>query len=151
MLTAAPESFMSCQLELAILFPEHWKKLALDREIIPLDPNYEVYGALEERGELLLIALRDAGKLVGYWSAHVGAGLHYQSTLTATMDMWFVSEEYEKTTASLTLMRSVEKEYNRRGVKKAIAGEKIHKPCGRLYEAFGYKPAEVQYTKLMES
>lgn len=150
MLTAAPESFMACHHELAVLFPEHWEKLALDRDEIPLDPNYQSYGIMEERGELMLIALRDAGRLVGYWSASIAPGLHYQSTLTGMMDMWNIAPGYEGTMAPLILMRAVEKEYKRRGVRKAFAGEKLHKPCGRLYKAFGYKPAELYYSKLME-
>lgn len=157
-LTATVESFTERLPELKVLFPAHWEKLALDKDQIPLDPQYEVYAQYEARGELLFIALRDGGRMVGYWSAHVAPGLHYQSCLTAMMDMWNVLPEYENGVAAMILMKAVEREYRRRGVNRSIVSEKIHRPCGkakngkpegRLYRAFGYEPAETHYSKLI--
>ncbi len=149
MITACVESFTDRRAELASLFPVHWEKLGLDRDRVPLDPNYGVYAELEARGELVLIALRDGGRMVGYWTAVIAPGLHYQSCLTATMDMWNVLPGYEPGVAAMILMRAVEREYQRRGVRRAFAGEKIHRPCGRLYRAFGYAPVETHYSKLI--
>lgn len=149
MITAQVESFTERVSELKRLFPLHWEKLALDRDSIPLDMRYDVYAALEEAGELMLVTLRDRGRLVGYWVAVIAPGLHYQGCLTATMDIWNLLPDYENGVAAMILMRAVEKEYRRRGVQRALAGEKLHRPCGRLYRAFGYEPVETYYSKLM--
>lgn len=151
MITASVESFMNRLPELERLFPGHWRKLALDRDAVPLAPAYDAYAAKERAGELLFIALRDRGQLVGYWVAEIGPGLHYRTCLSAKMDMWYVAPEYEKGVAALILMRAVEREYRRRGVQRSFVGEKLHKPCGRLYQAFGYEPIETYYSKMMES
>ena len=148
MLTACAESFVGCLDELLPLFDGHWETLALDKEI-PLAPSYVRYGNLEAAGELLFIALRDNGKLVGYWTALIAPGLHYEMCLTAQMDMWNILPEYESGVASLILMRAVHREYQRRGVRRAFAGEKIHKPCGRLYRMFGYEPVETLYSRMI--
>lgn len=149
MITAQVESFGACLGELKRLFPLHWEKLALDRDSVPLDPRYDVYAALEEAGELMCVALRDRGRLVGYWVAVIAPGFHYRRCLTASMDIWNLLPEYENGVAAMILMRAVEKEYRRRGVRRAFAGEKIHRPCARLYRAFGYEPVEMHYSKLM--
>lgn len=147
MITASVESFTERREELVALFPAHWEKLALDKDRVPLDPNYEVYAQRERQGELMFIALRDAGRMVGYWTAFIAPGLHYGSTLTAQMDMWNVLPGHENGVAAMILMRAVEREYRRRGVKRSFAGEKDHRPCGRLYRAFGYVPVETTYAK----
>jgi hypothetical protein len=149
MITAQVEAFGVCLPELEPLFTQHWAKLAEDRHSIPLAPHYELYEALEREGDLLLVTLRDAGRLVGYWIAVIAPGLHYRNCLTATMDIWNVLPEYENGVAAMILMRAVEREYQRRDVRRAYAGEKLHRPCGRLYRAFGYRPVETHYSKLM--
>lgn len=149
MITAQVEAFGTCLRELEPLFAKHWSKLAEDKGSIALAPHYELYAALEREGELLLVTLRDAGQLVGYWIAVVAPGLHYRNCLTATMDIWNLLPEYEHGVGTMILMRAVEREYARRGVRRAYAGEKLHRPCGRLYRAFGYRPVETHYSKLM--
>lgn len=148
MVTALPESFIDCVGEIRRLIDGHWEKLALNKDQVPLDPQWEVYFAREQAGELMFIPLRDDGRMVGYWIAFIAPGLHYKTCLTATMDIWNVLPEYERPVPILTLMRAVDREYARRGVRRAFAGEKLHLPCGRLYRMFGYTPVEVYHVKM---
>ena len=149
MMTASVESFTERLDELVTLFPAHWKKLALDKDQVPLDPDYAAYAERERRGELLCIVLRDAGRVVGYWTAFIAPGLHYHGCLTASLDMWNISPDHETGVAAMILMRAAEREYRRRGVKRSFVGEKIHRPCGRLYRAFGYAPVETHYSRMI--
>ena len=149
MITASVEPFSQHFAEFQQLTDGHWRKLALDQDTVPLNPRWEIYFAKEQAGELMFVVLRDLGRMVGYWLAFIAPGLHYQTCLTAQMDIWNVLPEYEKTMAALVLMRAVEREYARRGVNRSFAGEKLHLPCGRLYKAFGYKPVEQYYSKLI--
>lgn len=148
MITANAESFIERVDELRGLIGVHYDKLALNKDRVPLAPLWEVYFERERRGELLFVVLRDRGRMVGYWIAFIAPGLHYQTCLTAQMDIWNVLPEYERTRAPLILMRAVEDEYQRRGVNRAFAGEKLHRPCGKLYLKFGYEPVETHYSKM---
>lgn len=147
MITAQVESLTETLDELIPILPVHWKKLAINQNEVPLDPQYEIYLQRDARGEVTLITLRDAGRLVGYWVAFIAPGLHYKTCLTATMDIWNLLPEYENGKAVLILMRAVEKEYKRRGVNRAFNGEKLHKPTGRIFKAFGYEPVETYWSK----
>jgi hypothetical protein len=147
MLTAQVESLTTGADEILPLLSIHYRKLALNQDKVPLDPQYDIYLERDSRGEITYITLRDNGKLVGYWIAFIAPGLHYKTCLTATMDIWNVLKEYEGGVAPLILMRAVEREYKRRGVNRSYVGEKLHKPSGRLFTAFGYHPVETYYSK----
>lgn len=150
MLTAAPESFTANIPEIKQVIGPHWEKLALHRDKVPLAPQWAVYTARESRGEVSFIALRDKGKLVGYWITFIAPGLHYETCLTATMDIWNILPEYERAGPILVLSKAVEKELMRRGVNLSRVGEKLHKPCGKLYRAMGYEPVEMVYHKWVQ-
>ncbi len=147
MLTTQVETWSGAVEELKLLFPLHYDRLALEQDRVPLDPQYEVYAAFEKAGVLSLVTLRSDGELVGYWVSMVAPGLHYATCLTATMDIWFIHPDHAGRTAALRLIRAVEDEMKRRGVQRWFAGEKLHAPCGRLYEAMGMEKIETTYSK----
>lgn len=150
MLKAQPELFRDCLPELVPLLPQHWEKLALNKDVVPLQPAFDTYILRELIGELCFITLRDDGNLVGYWIAFIMVDIHYQTCLTAKMDIWNVIEGYDRGVAPLILLREVEREYKRRKVQRAVAAEKIAKPYSRLLKLFGYEPVETAYSKLMD-
>src|SRR3546814_12396519 len=94
MLTAQVESLTEHLDALKPFFPLHWEELALNQKQVPLDPNYAIYLARDEAGEVLLVTLRKAGKIVGYFVGFIAPGLHYQTCLTLTMDIFYVLPEH---------------------------------------------------------
>lgn len=147
MITSHVENFTSIMEEIKPLLSIHWDKLALNKDKVPLDPQYEIYGKREADGQSLCITLRDAGRLVGYWVGFIAPGLHYKTCLTHTLDIWNLLPGYEDGRCALILMRAVEREIKRRGVNRSFIGEKLHRPTGKLFEAFGYVPVETYYSK----
>lgn len=132
--------------ELKPLFPLHWKELALNQEHVPLDPQYEVYQARAARGETMLVTLRQAGRLVGYFVGFVAPGLHYKTCLTLTMDIFYTHPDIRGGTAGMRLFRAVKAEAQRRGVKRIFAGSKLHADASRLFQALGYTEVERYYS-----
>lgn len=147
MITAQPERLADCLEEWKRLTPGHYAALSLHKGRFPLAPQYAVYLDRERRGEMVFMALRCQGALVGYWITFVAPGLHYETCLTGIMDIWWIEPEHMAGAAPLILGRAVEREMVRRGVKLWFAGEKLHKPCGRLYTALGMEPVETFYSK----
>ena len=143
-LTTAVESFTACIPELKEIIGQHWEKLALNRDKVPLEPRWDVYRNIEGNGELSFVTLRDRGKMVGYWITIVGKSLHYGTCLDANMDIWNVLPGYEL--GARHLGRAMKEELKRRGVNRSFVGEKIHRPCGKLYRALGYTPVETTYS-----
>jgi GNAT superfamily N-acetyltransferase len=127
-------------------FPKHWAELALDQEKVPLDPQYHVYLDREARGEVLFVAARDRGKIVGYFVGFVAPGLHYKTCLTLTMDIFWVEPEHRGSNAGFQLFEFVEKEAKQRGVQRMFVGSKLHKDASFLFEKLGYIEVERYYS-----
>lgn len=147
MLTTHIESFEERLPELQELLPQHYEELALNKDLVPLDPQYDVYVGRERRGELLFVTMREAGALVGYYIGFIAPGLHYRTCLTATMDIFYIRPD--KRGAGLPgvrLFRTVEKELVRRGVQRWFVGSKVHADASALFERLGFGRVEVYYS-----
>jgi len=146
MLTAAAEPFAPFLEEVKPLLPHHWEELALNKEHVPLSPQYDEYLARDAKGMVMVVTLRDAGELVGYFVGFVAPGLHYSTCLTLHLDIFWVRPDKRDGTAGLKLFKAVEAEAKRRGVRRMFVGSKVHKDASRLFEALGYKPVETVYS-----
>ena len=146
MITTHIESFTERQEELKPLLPLHWEELALNKDKVPLDPQYDIYVERERRGELLFVTLREAGRLVGYFIGFIAPGLHYRSCLTCTMDIFYVHPEVRCRFAGVRLFKAVKAEVKRRGVQRWFVGSKVHADASRLFEALGFEKVETYYS-----
>ncbi len=133
--------------EIKPLLPAHYEALGLYTDKMPLDPQYHVYLAREAQGEVVYATLRVDGKLAGYWVAIVAPGFHYQSTLTATMDILWIVPEHRGKGAFKMLHDAMERELRRRGVKLWWVGSKDHSPITPIFQGLGFAPAETYLCK----
>lgn len=147
LVTAQVESLTERLEDLKGFFPKHWEELALNRDKVPLDPQYPIYLARDARGEVLFVTLRKAGELIGYFVGFVAPGLHYQTCLTLTMDIFWVHPEHRNGSAGIRLFREVEREAKRRGVQRWFAGSKCHADASVLFEFLGFERVEIYYSK----
>lgn len=152
MLTTAIESCLQGIAEREELHQVHYLALSQHQHHgFLLDPQYEVYAAREQRGELLYVTLRDAGKLVGYYVGFIGPGLHYKTCLTLITDIFFIHQDYRGRHGGVKLFKAVKVEARRRGAKAIFASHKIAEPePGRLFALFGFEPVETNYCCWLE-
>jgi GNAT superfamily N-acetyltransferase len=154
MLTAQIEPYADALADLLPLYPDHWREIALDTEQpeAALCPRFDLYAQRDAAGELVLATLRETGECVGYFLCFVAPALHYARCLTAQMDIVFVHPRVRGRHGGMRLIRTMERELRRRGVKRWFAGEKIGKSSGlgRLYELAGFRPVEIYYSRWLE-
>lgn len=149
MITCHVESFEGQLEELKAILPLHYEELALNKDTVPLDPQYDIYISRERAGELLFVTLREAGELVGYFIGFIAPGLHYRTCLTCTMDIFFVHPDKRGQGAGQHLFAFVEKELRRRGVHRWFVGSKCHKDASWLFERLGFEQVEIYYSKML--
>lgn len=149
MMTFAVESLTQNLEALKPMFPLHWEELALNKDCVPLDPQYDIYLRRDAMGEVMFVAGRAAGELIAYFVGFVAPGLHYKTCLTLTMDIFWVRHEYRGKSAGIRLFKTVEAEAKRRGVRRMFMGSKLHKDAGWLFERLGYAPVETYYSKMI--
>jgi hypothetical protein len=147
MITAQIEPWSTFVQEVQPLFQAHWEELALNKDKVPLSPQYNLYASREAAGELLVVTLRKAGRLVGYFTGIIAPGLHYSTCLTLTMDIFWTHPDIRGGFASVKLFRAVEKEAKRRKVQRIFYGSKLHRDSSRLFEFLDMTPVEVYYSK----
>jgi hypothetical protein len=155
MITVCVERLSECLEELKPLFEPHWQELALNQDKVPLDPQYEIYLARENLGEVLCVVARDAGTVVAYFVGFVCPGLHYRTCLTLTMDIFWIAPAYRETDSLGAIERDmlctelfdqVKLEALQRGVQRVFYGSKVHKDTGKLFEAMGLVEVDRYYS-----
>jgi hypothetical protein len=146
-LTAQVEPWPAFIQEAQPLLPLHWEELALDKDKVPLDPQYDVYANRHAAGQVLVVTLRQDGTLKGYFIGFVAPGLHYKTCLTLTMDIFWTHPSIRNGFAGVKLFRLVEKEARRRGVQRMMFGSKLHKDASKLFEFLKMQAIEIYYSK----
>ncbi len=152
MVTAQIESFSERLQELKPILPVHYEELALDKDSVPLDPQFDLYLAREARGEVLFVTLRENGTLIGYFIGFIAPGLHYRTCLTLTMDIFYVHPSHRGKSGGMHLFKCVKREALRRGVNRWFVGHKTHMPdASRLFLAMGFREVETYYSMILEA
>lgn len=146
LVTAHIEELSDVLPELRVLFPQHYRELALNQDQVPLDPQYDIYLERARRGEVLCAVLRERGEVIGYFVGFVAPGLHYRTCLTLTMDIFYVRQERRAGLNGIRLFRCVEAEARRRGVQRWFMGSKLHADASALFKRLGAKPVETYYS-----
>lgn len=154
MITACVEELtMSAIEEMQALFPRHYEEVSEHHLAgIPLDPQYDIYLARSEAGNVLYVALREAGTLIGYLVSFVAPGLHYRSCLTVQGDIFFVYPDRRGLEGGKTLFSAWLKECRRRGIRLAQIGIKTrHAKFARpLIEAMGFVETEIMFWQFLD-
>lgn len=146
------EKFAAIAREIIPLWHRHWAEIALDKERISLDPDFEQYYRLDTEGILRVLTVRVGGELVGYSFSLIGPHLHYRSTRTAHTEMFWLAPEYRSGWTGVRLLRLTRKGLKQLGVKLhtiniklSFAGGRVAKLLGRL----GYKPADLTMRQVL--
>jgi GNAT superfamily N-acetyltransferase len=147
-ITFSVESIDECLEDMRHLWMVHWEEIALDKDKIALEPDVDTFYALEHAGALQIVVARDeAEQVVGYHVSVVRRHLHYRSSLTAYVDMYFVHPEHRRGRAGIKLFLFAEQALRERGVQRIYTGTKLHKDVGRLLDFIGHKEIERLYVK----
>jgi hypothetical protein len=135
--------------ELKALLGTHYEELALNKDKVPLMPQWGIYAQREQAEQLVYVTLRSAGELIGYVIMFVAPGLHYQTCLTAHMDILFVRPDRRDASAKgvLMMLDLLENELRRRGVQRWFMGTKLHKDIGAIFKRRKFEAVEMTYSK----
>jgi hypothetical protein len=148
MLTFAIERFSDVYGELLPLLHEHYAEISTHKDRgIPLEPMVDVYRAREADGSLMMVIGREAGQIAAYFVCFIAPGLHYQACLTCSPDIFYDDPGRRNGIAGIRMFRFVEKELQRRGVKRWAVGSKVAHDASALFRFLGFEPVETTYEK----
>jgi GNAT superfamily N-acetyltransferase len=133
------------------LLEKHWQEIAVNKEHIKLNPDWEAYADLEASGNLKIFTARDGSALVGYFVVFVRNHIHYKDHLFAHNDILFLSEPYRKGFTGIKLIKFAEECLKADGVSVLTINTKTHKPFDGVLQRLGFNHVENIYSKLLRS
>ena len=129
------------------LLEEHWEEVALNKDKIKLNPDWDAYHDLEQKGMLKAFTAREGDKLVGYFVVVVQRNLHYKDHLFASNDIVFLHPDYRKGRTGIKLIQFAEKCLKEDGVSVLAINTKVHKPFDNLMQFLKFSLVERIYSK----
>ena len=148
-LTYQQEFLVTCRKDAEPLLQKHWEEIALNKDFISLNPDWDAYEELEARGALRIFTARNDGRLIGYFAVLVRAHLHYVDHLFAFNDVLFLDSEYRGRFVGVRLMRFAEQCLKEDGVSVMVVNTKTHKPFDGILERLGFRHIENLYSKVL--
>lgn len=125
--------------QLDSLLRAHWEEIALHRDAIALEPDFERYRNLEESGSLVCLTARDGGHLIGYAAWILSQHLHYLNCRTAMNDVIYIAPAYRSTsTAGIRLIRECERRLGEVGVQRILWHVKPQNDWRQILQRLGY-------------
>ena len=131
------------------LLNSHWDEIALNKDKIKLNPDWDAYESLEVQGKLKIFTARDDGRLVGYFVVIVGVNIHYKDHLFASNDIIYLSPEHRKGFTGIKLIKFAEKCLKTDGVSVLTINTKVHKPFDKLMDFLKFRKIERVYSKYL--
>lgn len=142
------EFLCTCLDDFKPMLEKHWEEIAINKDTIRLNPDYDLYYELEEQGVVKCFTARDQDdKPIGYIVFFIRPHIHYKDTMWGMMDILYVDKKYRGTRVAIKLIKFAEQCLQRDGIDVMMLGTKLHKDFGRLLEALGYSPVETFYGK----
>jgi len=135
--------------EIKPLLEDHWEEIALHKDTIKLNPDYDRYEKMFKSGQMRIVTARDDGKLVGYCILLLYHHIHYKDQFMAMDDIFFIAKDYRKGLTGVKLFIKTEEIMKQYGVKKLSMNVKVHQDVGPIFERLGYKETERMFTKMI--
>lgn len=135
--------------EIKPLLERHWQEIALNKDKISFDPDYQQYFNLEKLGMLQVCTARDDDKLIGYTVDFILKHAHYQQNKFAMNDILFIAPEYRKGTIAFKLLSKAKEGLKERGVDVHNLHMKVDHPFEALAERLDYTKIEYIYSSYL--
>lgn len=137
----------TCKKDCQELIRLHWEEIAVNKDKIKLNPDWDAYHALEQNQRLKIFTARSEEELVGYFVVITGSNLHYKDHVFAVNDILYLKKEHRKGRTGIKLIKFAEKYLRDDGVSVLNINTKVHKPFDVLMEYMGFGLVERVYSK----
>ena len=144
------EFLYTVRVDIQRLLEMHWEEIALNKDYIKLNPDWDAYEDLEQCGRLKIFTARSDDKLVGYFVVLVGTNIHYKDHLFASNDVIYLDPEYRKGMTGIKLIKAAEKWLKDDGVSVLVINTKVHRPFDSVLERLGFNLIERAYSKRLK-
>lgn len=143
MITYARASVGDVINEILPLAQLHFKEIASDQEIL-LNPNFELYKAVEKVGGLKIFTARKENRLIGYHVLFVSHHMHRATSKQATQDLLFIHPQHRG--FGLSFLRYAIDELFKDGIEIINMGVSTKLDYSPLLKRLGFTLKETTYS-----
>ena len=136
--------------DILVLIDLHYKEIALNKNKVKLNPDWDVYRDLEDQGKLKIFTARDDTTLVGYFVVVVGTNMHYKDHTFACNDIIYLHKDYRKGFAGIKLIKFAKKCLTDDGVSILTINTKVHQPFDKVLDRLGFNLIERVYSSYLQ-
>ena len=147
--TYQQEFIASVRDEVWPLLRQDWEEIEHNKDLLPLDPNWDLYELLESQGNFYIFTARDGSKLVGYFTVIVFPSMHSQKALLACNDVIYLDKDYRRGSVGTRLFKFTEKCLKEDGHKVLYITTTEKHPIDPLLERLGYTKIETIFEKVL--
>lgn len=152
MITYQTEAYHEVIEDLKEILPQHYEEVALYRDKIDLNPDYDFYeDGYYEANSIHFFTARDNGKLVGYVVTMIYPNPHYKDHIYAVNDLLYVLPEYRHTEVAVQMLKQFEQEMKDLGVSVMTMHMKTYKTFEALMDSLEFDKSEYLFTKYIGS
>mgnify|MGYP003120056152 FL=1 len=131
------------------LIQMHWEQVALNKDKIKLNPDWDEYHRLYNAGNLKIYTARKEHELVGYFIVAVGKNIHYKDHLFANCDIIYVKPDSRAGMTGYKLINFATAELQKIGVSVLNINTKTHLPFDKLLLRMKFGLIERLYSKFI--
>ena len=117
---------------------------------IEFNPDWERYTRAEKEGFLRVYTAREDERLIGYAVFFVDRNMHYQDSLQAKQDVFYVEQDRRGAAVGSALIQYSEQHLKLEGVQVIHHHAKLHTAFGVLLERSGYVKLETILSKRLD-
>ena len=143
MITYAQERLASAMDDMREMVPAQYKHTG--DPTLPLDPNWQVYSALETRDAAALFIARNADRAVGYSTALLHPHMNSKQVLVGTISTYYVEECQIRGLIMRQLLRTACDWLTTRGAQRVYVETEYRHSAGTLLERMGFTPVKIGY------
>lgn len=130
------------------LLRRHWDEIALNKQLMRLDPDWSRYQDIENKGNLVVLVAETPGMgLAGYSISFVHAHLHYRNLVVAQNDVIFLDKEWRTAGVGAALLAATEQECKARGARMMMFHAKPETALEKVLPRRGYGVQDVVFSK----
>ena len=129
------------------LFKEHYEEVALNKQVMVLEPFVEKYLALEAQNEIFVLALHSDDEVIGYSVNFLFNHVHYAKLKVCSNDLLFVKKEHRNGRAGYMLIKETEKFAKQRDAQLMFWHAKPNTALEKLMPRLGYGYQDIIFSK----
>lgn len=141
------ESFDAAIDDMRPLFEAHWEEVALNKDKVALNPDYDKYREIANLGMIRIFTAREDGELVGYFVVTIAPHLHYKDHKYALNDVIYLTPDLRAMGIGKGLISFAESVLQEAGISVLIINMKVQHPFDPLLEKLGFTSTERVYSK----